>query len=150
MSNTIKAASDAIDHYLWLCKHFKEPVVYKRADRGCLVEDCYGSHAELLASKLVDEQDKIEQQAIELKDALAAEDTLLSYSKKLEVKIEQHRWIPVSEKWPEKVGYYQCFRHDNRFPTTREYLGNGDWVSGDTVTHWKPIILPEAKERLKP
>jgi len=67
----------------------------------------------------------------------------------LRAELDKHRWIPVSERLPEKAGYYQCFRHDNRFPTTREYLGGGEWVSGDTVTHWKPIVLPK-DSRAKP
>lgn len=56
----------------------------------------------------------------------------------------KHRWIPVGERLPDESGLYQALRKINQLPTTREYCAKSlMWMSQDTVTHWKPIILPE-------
>ena len=65
-------------------------------------------------------------------------------------RLEQQLWIPVSERLPEKSGDYQVVRAINQLPTTREYCAKSlMWISHDTVTHWKPIILPEQAEETK-
>lgn len=82
--------------------------------------------------------------------ALQAENKLLK---------EENRWIPISERLPEYIeGLNQSERifildgkrvcvggyHNEKF----EYWG-GSWCnldnknSQDSITHWKPIILPE-------
>ena len=63
---------------------------------------------------------------------------------KLTKELEKHRWIPVEERLPEEQGYYQALRIGNRFPTTRQYYNDDgpQWISHDTITHWKPIYPP--------
>ena len=57
--------------------------------------------------------------------------------------LEQHRWIPVSERLPKMSGDYQVMRQINPYPACRGYTIKGFvWHTHDTVTHWKPIILP--------
>ena len=68
---------------------------------------------------------------------------LQSENTRLKEELEKHRWIPVSERLPEKDGAYQVFRKGNRAPTTRTYFCKDGWVTHDIVTHWKPITLPE-------
>jgi hypothetical protein len=63
---------------------------------------------------------------------------------RLKEELEKHRWIPVTERLPDKTGSYQVLRENNSYPTTREYYpDDSQWTSRDVVTHWKPIILPE-------
>ena len=53
-------------------------------------------------------------------------------------------WIPVNERLPKESGDYQVVRQINRFPTTREYCAKSlMWLSHDTITHWKPIVIPD-------
>lgn len=76
-----------------------------------------------------------------------AEDKILALNKRikeLEAQLEKHRWIPVSERLPEKTGEYQVVRKINQYPTTREYSADSlMWHSFEIVTHWRPIILLE-------
>lgn len=61
----------------------------------------------------------------------------------LREELEQYRWVPVSERLPEENGYYQVIRKGNPWPTTRRFDTDYRWVSEDTVTHWKEVILPK-------
>lgn len=75
------------------------------------------------------------------------------YAKDLYRYIDKHRWIPVTERLPEKQGTYLCRYGFSHFP---DYLITGciDWIAFDKfphwqhastglfVTHWMP--LPEA------
>lgn len=68
----------------------------------------------------------------------------LQLIEQLQAALAEHRWIPVSERLPEESKPYQVVRKGNIWPTTREYDAHGCvWVSHDTVTHWKEVILPE-------
>ena len=71
-------------------------------------------------------------------------------TKDLEAEREKNRWIPVSERLPEKDIDCLCF--EGKFAGLGYYGRNSNtlrmqWqVNGFVskyVTHWKPIILPE-------
>ena len=77
---------------------------------------------------------------------------LLAENKRLRAELEQHRWIPVSERLPKhscrllaygKDGYgyviVAAISYDLEFEKFKIL---------SEVTHWKPIILPE--QALKP
>lgn len=77
----------------------------------------------------------------------------------IQTKIEQHRWIPVSERLPEGMGDYLV---SNGIWIERIWFDNGwcyqkgaEFQDKSKITHWKPIILPEqaiakAEELIKP
>lgn len=104
-------------------------------------------------------------------NALAAENEKLAddfnyaHEKKKELQAEnerlkeQLRWIPVSERLPEDDGIYltkykgdKRQRHDEKMHI-RSYpfwgIYKTKWVYKNqtkySITHWKPIVLPEAK-----
>lgn len=60
--------------------------------------------------------------------------------------LEKHRWIPVSERLPEDDSSAYLFLHESGnvhqgIPSCDLYGPDGKlWHS---ITHWKPIILPE-------
>ena len=77
---------------------------------------------------------------------------------KLRAELEQHRWISVNEKLPEKNGHYLAGDKNTvgeaywtgekkkwKFlGTTCEFTFDTDVIITDRFpTHWKPIILPE-------
>ncbi|HUS89671.1 MAG TPA: DUF551 domain-containing protein [Desulfosporosinus sp.] len=68
---------------------------------------------------------------------------------KLLSELDQHRWIPVSERLPEKEGY--CFVCDGQWcgrlwwDNEWEFANKTKYPSGFSVTHWKPIILPKGE-----
>lgn len=74
--------------------------------------------------------------------------------KELEAKIKQHRWIPVSERLPEKeqvngVMSKEVFVSDGREVWKARCVVSGKrWSYTNSpsatlpITHWKPIILP--------
>ena len=49
------------------------------------------------------------------------------------------RWIPVSERFPDKHGFYPALRQN--IPFRKEEYFNGDEFIKDSVTHW--LELPE-------
>ena len=70
----------------------------------------------------------------------------------LEVELEKHRWIPVSERLPDDINVkFVLLKKDRSFgpyairamysPTLNkwDHLSNMNGV----ITHWKPIFLPE-------
>ncbi len=71
-------------------------------------------------------------------------------NERLKAELEQHRWIPVSERLPKEDE--QCLVIEGKFAQLGNWQQNTDhlglqWnVNGfisKQVTHWKPIILPE-------
>ncbi|KKN24351.1 hypothetical protein LCGC14_0895780 [marine sediment metagenome] len=68
-------------------------------------------------------------------------------TKELKALLELHRWIPVSERLPEKRGNYHV--------SDTESLWKHSWLPDfncwrndagllyERITHWKPIILPQ-------
>lgn len=75
--------------------------------------------------------------------------------KDLEAELEQHRWIPVGERLPEKTGYYLIICASEGYNEHRwwqfwyqdgwyEYNKIDDCIDDTerTVTHWKPISKP--------
>lgn len=77
--------------------------------------------------------------------------------KELEASLEQHRWIPVSERLPEKeqknsVMSKEVFVSDGREVWKARCVVSGKrWSYTNSpsatlpITHWKPIILPKEK-----
>lgn len=58
--------------------------------------------------------------------------------------IEQTRWIPVSERLPEKKGLYLVSvknDHERRYSKTCQYMGKNHWFARQDVEAWMP--LPE-------
>ena len=72
--------------------------------------------------------------------------------KELQAELGKHRWIPVEEKLPEKENYVFIIGMPNGYASTALYhKKNRHWRRYSlpikwTVTHWKPIALPERKE----
>ena len=75
----------------------------------------------------------------------------LEQTAKYKAELDEHRWIPVSERLPEFIGEYQTF--DMTIGYEILYFDGVLWCEKDTtpchrnsqerITHWKPIILPE-------
>ena len=71
--------------------------------------------------------------------------------KELEAKLEQHRWIPVSESLPKNVRTMWVLLNAEATGTLTPgmgFCGDGIWeilTRGllTEVTHWKEIILPD-------
>ena len=69
----------------------------------------------------------------------------------LQAELEQHRWIPVSERLPEDV--FPCLITNGQDSVVTYYAGlRGAWIADHydvlklkqhgRITHWKPITLP--------
>lgn len=57
------------------------------------------------------------------------------------------KWIPVTERLPEKEGLYLVAvknDHERRYSKSAWYHGHGNWFLHQTVTNWMP--LPEPPE----
>lgn len=67
-------------------------------------------------------------------------------NERLQTELEKHRWIPVSERLPEDDSSAYLFLHESGsihqgIPSCDLFGPDGKlWSS---ITHWKPIILPE-------
>jgi hypothetical protein len=66
----------------------------------------------------------------------------------LRTELDKHRWIPVSERLPDRKGLYLVLWHSTNDGVTQirtcdEYIfdKNDSWE----FTHWKPIILPKGE-----
>ncbi len=59
--------------------------------------------------------------------------------------LEQHHWIPVGERLPETGEYQVVFKlYGKQYISPANYDADScGWCTQLTVTHWKPIILPE-------
>jgi len=69
----------------------------------------------------------------------------------LQAKIEQQRWIPVSERLPKEKGYIDVANAKLKVPQTWCWTNtNAEAERLKTfMTHWRPSLLPEAEEMLK-
>lgn len=59
--------------------------------------------------------------------------------------VEPERWIPVTERLPEKEGLYLVAvrnDHERRYSKTAWYHGHGNWFLRQKVTHWMPLPEP--------
>ncbi len=80
-------------------------------------------------------------------------------AKQLQAELDKYRWIPVEERLPEKEGYYLTkYKGDgrqklNKKAWIRAYpfwgIFKENWIykrpTKYSITHWKPIILPEGE-----
>ena len=80
-----------------------------------------------------------------LTDALSRESELLGRIKQLEAELGLHRWIPVSERLPENEIDVLTYGENCGLEIDEHcHKHGGYWVtSGNTPTHWMPIILPK-------
>lgn len=75
------------------------------------------------------------------------------FIKKLKAQLHAHRWIPVSEGLP-KIGdlvlvVWNSEMDQEECPSNIEYVRwDNEWPNVDSISHWKPIDLPE-KEIVK-
>lgn len=63
--------------------------------------------------------------------------------------IEQTRWIPVSERLPEKEGLYLVSvknEHDRRYSKTCWFHGDDNWFARQDVIAWMPLPEPYKAE----
>jgi len=60
--------------------------------------------------------------------------------------MEEREWISVEDRLPELGSRVfmptLVYRKENLYPTTRLYVGKGQWNSNATITHWMPIPDP--------
>jgi len=63
----------------------------------------------------------------------------------LQAKLEQHRWILVSERLPKEKGYINVANAKLKIPQTWYWTNTNDEAQRlkAFMTHWQPIILPE-------
>ena len=113
----------------------------ERWEYDCGSARCVGNLMELAADRLAALE-------AELIDERYRHDRYADYTRGLEQKLAQakagSRWIPVTERLPEKSSYYLCYwkGHTHRCKFWRQYKRfefNGRAMK---VTHWMP--LPEA------
>ncbi len=96
---------------------------------------------------------KIVNKATELLEAIEeltlSEAGLTMKIKQLQAEIAEHRWIPVSERLPEKdvcddvLFIIEGLVEAGEFKNGLFLDNNGRDSKEEIVTHWKPIILPE-------
>lgn len=63
-------------------------------------------------------------------------------------KQEQDRWIPVTERLPEKEGCYLVtikYDHERRYSKTAWYSGDG-WITRQDIIAWRPLPEPYTEE----
>jgi len=75
---------------------------------------------------------------------------LAEWLKELKQLREQTRWIPVSEKLPEKEDLYLVSvknEHERRYSKTCWFHGNGNWFARQDVEAWKPLPEPYREEK---
>lgn len=101
---------------------------------------------------LENEQLKKKIEVLELaKDLTQYTKEQLQENEKLKAELAKHHWIPVSERLPEKGESEQSewvYITDGKECTKAYYnFRHKYWycfgMKKDTITHWKPIILPE-------
>lgn len=128
----IQAAMDGGDKYHYTA----HDIGYRDLERKvkALEADYIISNRELLI--LQAEIDRLKE------DLAETQACLLERNIQLDVERRSHRWIPVSERLPEKRGaYYVYLSDDFGFRHDMDFFENGDWNSytvGD-VTHWMPL-----------
>lgn len=64
--------------------------------------------------------------------------------------MNKSRWIPVSERLPEKEGLYLVSvknEHDRRYSKTCWFHGNGNWFARQDVIAWQPLPEPYKAEK---
>ena len=67
---------------------------------------------------------------------------LVEFLKELKQLREQTRWIPVSERLPEKEGLYLVSvknDHERRYSKTCQYMGRNHWFARQDVEAWMPL-----------
>jgi hypothetical protein len=71
-------------------------------------------------------------------------DALESRAKGLQAELDQHRWIPVSERLPSEEKDVLVWAKEKYFQISWYCLEDKRWMFLQyPPTHWKPIILPE-------
>ena len=60
-----------------------------------------------------------------------------------------NKWIPVSERLPEKEGLYLVSvknDHERRYSKTCQYMGRNHWFARQDVEAWMPLPEPYKAE----
>ena len=74
---------------------------------------------------------------------------LLEFCDIIDQLLKENRWIPVSERLPEKEDYYNIVRFAIVRVAGIAYWNGKSWRKTphhryiEKITHWKPIILPK-------
>ena len=74
------------------------------------------------------------------------------YKKLIQAEVDKYRWIPVSERLPEKnecddvLFVIEHLVEGGEFKNGLFWDNNGRSSQNEEITHWKPIILPEGEE----
>lgn len=70
----------------------------------------------------------------------------------LQAELDKHRWIPVCERLPEKQGNYLVI--NSNVPMFFRWFGKTEQWGITSVTHWKPLLLPQSdpkpRKRVEP
>ena len=69
-------------------------------------------------------------------------------TKQLQIELDKHRWIPVTERLPEESGWRETITNTRPEPISCYYsIETKSWETTRIITRWKPIILPKEETK---
>ena len=104
-----------------------------------------------LGHKLTEPQDPMPETIGEAMDMVRtnAKMAIDSATEQLQAELDKHRWIPVAERLPEKHDMYDVSDGRRKWEHLWIKMFKGWRKDGmlhyESITHWKPIILPEGE-----